>query len=91
MSLLSYLKRVNSLPTAEETGVGEKATEEANKRVTEALRHEKGKRKRKATAHSEETRAKIGKFAAVNGAASARPYFFKMVMIHLMTSLTKVT
>ena len=65
MSLLSYFKKVNSLPTAEETGVGEKATEEANKRVTEALRHKKGKRKRKATAHSEETRAKIGKFAAV--------------------------
>ena len=81
---------MKSLPTAEETGVGEKATEEANKRVTEALRHEKGKRKRKAMAHSEETRAKIGKFAAVNGAASARRYF-KMVMIHLMTSLTKVT
>ena len=86
MSLLSCFKKVNSLPTAEETGVGEKAMEEANKRVTEALRHEKGKCKRKATAHSEETRAKIGKFAAVNGAASA-----KMVMIHLMTSLTKVT
>ena len=71
MSLLLYFKKVNSLPTAEKIGVGEKATEEANKRVTEALHQEKGKRKRKATAHSKETRAKIGKFAAVNGAAPA--------------------
>ena len=45
--------------------------------MTEVLCHEKGKRKRKATVHSEETRAKIGKFAAVNGVASARWYFKK--------------
>ena len=77
MSLLSYFKKVNTLPTAEETSVGKKAMEEANKRVTEVLRHKKGKRKRKATAHSKETRAKIDKFAAVNGAASARRYFKK--------------
>ena len=39
---MSFFKKVNSLPIAEETGVGEKATEVANKLVTEALRHEKG-------------------------------------------------
>ena len=72
--VITYCRTLNSLPTAEETGVGEKSTEETNKRVTEALRHEKGKRKRKGTAHLEETKAKIGKFAAVNGKSSDRPF-----------------
>ena len=58
------------LPGAEETGVGEKPTEEANKRVAEVFeqqqQHESA-RKRKATAYSSEICAKIAKYASVNG------------------------
>ena len=37
MSLLSSFNKANFLPTAEETGVGEKATEEVNKWVVEVF------------------------------------------------------
>ena len=74
MSLLQYFARVKVLPTTEETEVGVKATAEANKRVAEVLEHqqEQSSHKHKATVHSEEVRAKIGKYAAINGTASAR-------------------
>ena len=74
MSLLQYFARVKVLPTTEETEVGVKATAEANKRVAEVLerQQEQSSHKHKATVHSEEVRAKIGKYAAINGTASAR-------------------
>ena len=52
------------------TGICEKPTEEANKRVAEVLEQQQRPeftRKRKATVYSSETRAKIGKYASVNG------------------------
>ena len=52
--------------------MGEKATKDANKQVVEVILSEKGKRKCKQTSHLEETRAKIGKYTAINGAAAAR-------------------
>ena len=48
--------------------------------VTEVLERERQERsscKRKATAHADEARAKIGKYASINGTASARSYFQK--------------
>ena len=67
MSLLRYFAKANVVPTAEETGIGEKPIAEANKRVAEVLeRHSErlgqSTRKRRATVHSEEARAKIGKY-----------------------------
>ena len=74
MSLLSYFK-ANSLATAEDTGVGGKATEEVNIRVAEILLCEEGKHRCKPTMHSEETRAKLGKYIAINGLTLASEYF----------------
>ena len=50
-------------------------TEEANKRVSAALDSSIAGKKRKPERHSEETRAKIGKYAAQNGVAAARRHF----------------
>ena len=77
MSLLRYFAKANVVPTAEETGIGEKPTAEANKRVAEVLERQRlgqSTRKRRATVHSEEARAKIGKYASINGTASASVY-----------------
>ena len=75
MSLLWYFAKTKVVPTTEETGIREKPTAEANKRVAEVLERQRlgqSTRKRRATAHSEEARAKIGKYASINGTASAR-------------------
>ena len=37
-------------------------------------------RKRKATAHVDEARVKIGKYASINGTASARSHFQKKII-----------
>ena len=62
MSLLQYFSKLKAFPTAEETGIGEKHTTEVLKRqlLGQSIR------KRKATAHSEEAWAKIGKYASIN-------------------------
>ena len=78
MSLLQYYVKAKVVPTAEETGIGQKPTAEANKCVAELLeRQQLGQStgKRRATAHSEEAWAKIGKYASINGTASARRRF----------------
>ena len=65
MSLLRYFVKAKMVPTAEETGIREKSTAEANKRVAEVLEWQwlgQSTSKRGATAHSEEARAKIGKY-----------------------------
>ena len=80
MSLLWYFAKVNVVPTVEETGSGEKLTAEANKCVTEVLEWQglgQSTRKRRAAVHSEEARAKIGKYASINGTASAMRHFKK--------------
>ena len=75
MALLKYFSR--SLPTAEDTGIGEVATREANRAVTEEIRRSeaaqtKPPRKRKAyIVFSSEQRAAMGKYAAENGNAAA--------------------
>ena len=77
MSLLRYFAKANVVPTAEETGIGEKPTAEANKRVAEVLERQRlgqSTRKHRATVHSEEVRAKIGKYASINGTASTSVY-----------------
>ena len=75
MSLLKYFKKKDALPTHELTGIGRRETEEANKRVSAVLETSIAGKKRKPEKHSEETRAKIGKYAAENGAAAARRHF----------------
>ena len=70
-----YFSRV--LPTAEDTGIGEVATREANKAVTEELRCSEADQtkqtcKRKPySVSSGKQRAQIGKCAAENGNAAA--------------------
>ena len=77
ISLLRYFVK-KALPTTEETGIGEKPTAEANKYVAEVLEQQQSIRNcSQATAHSEEARAKIGKYASINGTASARRHFKK--------------
>ena len=69
MSLLQYFAKAKVVPTAEETEIRKKPTTEANKRVAEVLERQwlgQSTRKRKATVHSEEARAKIGKYASIN-------------------------
>ena len=78
MSLLRYFAKANVVPTAE-TRIGEKPTAEANKCVAEVLERQRlgqSTRKCRATVHSEEARVKIGKYALINGAASASVYDF---------------
>ena len=58
MSLLRYFTKAKVVPTLEETGIGEKPTAEANKRVAEVLERQQlgqSNRKRTVTAHSEES------------------------------------
>ena len=75
MSLLKYFKKKDTLPTHEQTGIGQRETEEANKRVSAVLETSIAGKKCKPEKHSEETRAKIEKYAALNGAAAARRHF----------------
>ena len=77
MSLLRYFAKVKVVLTPEETGIGEKPTAEANKSVAEVLEWGQSTRKRRATAHSEKAQAKIGKYASMNGTASARRHLEK--------------
>ena len=77
MSLLRYFVKANVVPTPEETGIGEKPTAEANKCAAEVHEQQglgQSTRKRRATVHSEEARAKIGKYASINGTASTSVY-----------------
>ena len=65
------------VPTAGETGIGEKSTAEANKRVAEVLEWQRLGQftcKHRATVHSEEAQVKIGKYASINGTASVSVY-----------------
>ena len=75
MSLLKYFKKKDALPTHEQAGIGQRETEEANKRVSAVLETSITGKKRKPEKHSEETRAIIEKYAALNGAAAARRHF----------------
>ena len=74
MTLLKYFSHVP--PTAEDTGIGEVATREENKEVTEELcsseaDQTKQTRKRKVyNVFSGKQRAQIGKYAVENGAYS---------------------
>ena len=73
MSILNYFRKEHSLPTSESTGLSERTVEEVSKSVSKTLERkgEAAGRKRKATQHSDETRAKLGKYAAVHGVAAA--------------------
>ena len=72
MSLLHYFKPISTLPTPEETGIGEAATKQANKAVQRVLESEEPPPKqRKYTTYSDEQRAEVGKYAAENGNAAA--------------------
>ena len=78
-SILNYFRKEHSLPTSESTGLSKRTVDEANKSVSKTLERkgEAAGRKRKATEHSDETRAKLGKYAAVHGLAAAQRHFKK--------------
>ena len=70
MVLLKYFK--TTLPTAKQTGIGEKAMKEANGAVTRLTSLQRENRKWKAcTAFSNEQRAATGQCAAENSSAAA--------------------
>ena len=80
MSILHYFKK--TLPSAGETEIGEVATREANQIVQGVLDRAggepgpSGQRKRKPyTVYTGKERARIGRFAAENGNASALKRF----------------
>ena len=85
MALLRYLKHTRTLPTANETGISESTTKEANAAVSRVLAGSEsgtvqpgpsGSRKRKAyTSFSEEHRAAIGQHAAEHRNAAAVQQF----------------
>ena len=75
MSILKYFSKTRALPSVEESQISEKATAEANKRVAEVIEQHQSGCKQKPTFHSEEVCAKIGKYAAIHGTASARRHF----------------
>ena len=79
MSILNYFRKEHSLPTTESTALSERTVEEANKSGSKTLecKGEAAGRKRKATQHSDVTRAKLGKYAAVHGVAAAQRHFKK--------------
>ena len=70
MTLHRYFKK--ALPTPEETGLTEKATREANQAVAAVLQGSTNttSRKRSYLVFSDEQRATIGQYAAVNGNAA---------------------
>ena len=73
MSLLCYIQPCSSLPTPQQTGIGERATTEANAAVTEVIGdsgHSNGRKKKRYTAFSDEDRAAIGRHAAENSNVS---------------------
>ena len=79
--LYKYFQR-QSLPTSQETGLGEVATKEANASVENVLEErqngsEKAGQKRKYTHFTPEQRAKIAKYAAESGNSAAIRHFKK--------------
>ena len=77
MTLFRYFK-TKDIPTPEQTGIGQKETKSTNRRLETLFcdsSHAGTSGKRKAAKHLEETTAKVGKYAAVNGVAAARRHF----------------
>jgi hypothetical protein len=73
MSLRKYFKLCSSLPTPEQTGIGEQATTDANNAVSQVIANtdpSKGQRKHR-TMFSGEDRAAIGRYVADNSNISA--------------------
>ena len=75
MSLYRYFQPSSAnLPSAEEAGLGEALTAEANSAVREELERvsaARGKKRKRYTAFTDEERAKIGGYAAENGNSAA--------------------
>ena len=74
MSLLGYFKST-SLPTPEQTGIGEHATTSADTEVREQRKRTDGRKRKAYTAFTHKDRAEIGKHAAENGNNSALKKF----------------
>jgi hypothetical protein len=82
MSLLRYFRSETTLPTAEQTGIGARATEEANAAVEKIVVDSRsaatgtGRRRRKHyTKYSDKNRVAIGSHAAENGNSKALKRF----------------
>ena len=80
MSILRFFKPSSTLPTPQDTGLGERATESANTAVQSAMETCSSSKKRKSyTAISDKMRAAIGRYAAKNGnAAALRKFRFEI-------------
>ena len=78
MSLLRYMRPRSSLPAPQQTGIGERATTEANTAVAKVIGnsgHSIGRKRKRYTAFSDEDRAAIGRHAAENSNVSALSKF----------------
>ena len=74
MSLLRYMRPRLSLPAPQQTGIGERATTEANAAVAKVIGdsgYSIGRKRKCYTAFSDEDRAAIGRLAAENSNVSA--------------------
>ena len=79
MTIQTYFRKEPSMPTSVSTGLSKRVVEQANKSISKALERkgEGAGRKRKATQHSDETRAKLGKYTSVHGVAAAQRHVKK--------------
>ena len=81
VSYIRYLQACSSLPTPQQTGIGERATTEVNTPVSEVntpvsevigdSAHCNGRKRKHYTSFSDEDRAAIGRHAAENSNVSA--------------------
>ena len=71
MALLRYFKAKASLPTAEETALGDTVTQLANTAVLREIQAKRPKKRKAYTMYTAEQRATIGKYASEHGNAAA--------------------
>ena len=74
VSYIRYLQACSSLPTPQQTGIGERATTEVNTPVSEVIGdsgHCNGRKRKHYTAFSDKDKAAIGRHAAENSNVSA--------------------
>ena len=77
MSILHFFQRKLPLPTPQQTGIGERATKEANAAIQKEISadsagHGTSRKRKKYTSFTDNDRVMIGKYAAENGNISAQ-------------------
>ena len=71
MALLRYFQVTASLPTAEETALGDTVTQSTNATVLREVQADRPRKRKPYTVFTDEQRAAIGKYASEHGNAAA--------------------